>query len=316
MFRRHRPKSEAPPTGDPHLDLGDDPSYKLGKVRAWGVIGISLVLLLYLLLQAAAFGRKMDKQTPPTEDLLRQGASDYACNLSRTWFTWDSDNVAARGEALKVFNPAWDARKGWNGQGKQSVAYTTSPLTKKIEGKDNEYEVTCGLFFSDPNITPIFNTVRVLSDPKQGGYSPLSLPVVTSNPGVPVPGHEYNDLAAVQDLQADSNIASPVSAQAKSFMNAWGKGDITVLKALVAPDFEPAPLSGSLALDSVSEIRVYRDKNGTRTYADMKIRWINQAGSAIEASYRLDFVEKDGRWLVSKVDTVNLDAKAYVTNQN
>ena len=46
----------------------------------------------------------------------------------------------------------------------------------------------------------------------------------------------------------------------------------------------------------------------------MKVRWTNNVGSAVEANYRLDFVEKDGRWVVSKVDTTVLNSRAYVNS--
>ena len=305
--------SELPPTGDPFLDLGDDPSYKLRRMRSWAVVLLLGLAVPAISLTSYASGYRAHKPAAATEDLARQGAPDYGCGLSRAWFTWDSDKPDKRGEALKVFNPSWDTRKGWNGQGKQTVSYTVSPQTQKVEGKDNEYEVTCGLFFEDPSIAPIFDKVRVLAD-GAGQYSPLSMPNVVSNPAAPVPDQALRDGTALVDAQAPAPVATPVTAQVKAYLTAWGKGDVTVMRGLSSTDFTPAPLSGSLSLDSAQDVKVYQTRDKSRTYAEAKIRWVNSSGAAMDASYRLDFVEKDGRWLVSKVDSTTLDSKAFVSS--
>ena len=137
-----------------------------------------------------------------------------------------------------------------------------------------------------------------------------------SNPAIPVPGQVYRDEAVVHDLQAQPNVSTPVTAQIRSYMDAWGKGDRTVLQALITGDMTPAPLSGGLYLASpsdASEIKVYQSKDLSRTYADVKVRWSSKSGAVVEANYRLDFVQKDGRWLVSRVDSIPLDQKAYVS---
>lgn len=295
--------------------LNGDPAYRLHRARSLLLLAVILIAGGTLFILGSRIGAGLNRQIPAQEDPLRRGASDYGCNLSRSWFTWDADKPDQRGNALKAFNPAWDSRLGWNGQGKQTVAYTTSPKTTKL-GNSSEYEVTCGVFFSDPAIPPIFDTVRVLSNEK-GGYSPTSLPVPISSPEVPVPGQDYLESSVVRDLQAPTNVSSAVTSQSKAYMDAWGKGNTTVLQGLVAPGFSPAPLSGGLVLASaedVSDIKVYQNKDHTRTYADMKVRWTNNVGSAVEANYRLDFVEKDGRWVVSKVDTTVLNSRAYVNS--
>ena len=296
--------------------LNGDPAYRLHRGRSILLLLLIGVTCFALLVAGARISLSLDQQTPPQEDLSRQGASDYGCNLSRAWFTWDSDKPDQRGNALKAFNSSWDSRIGWNGQGTQTVAYTTSSKTVKVDGKDSEYEVTCGVFFSDPALPPIFDTVRVLAH-GQGEYSPLSLPVPVSNPGNPVPGQDYQEASTVKDLQAPNNIATAVTSQSKAYIDAWGKGDRTVLRALVTSDFSPAPLSGGLVLasaDDISDIKVYQDKDHKRTFADMKVKWTSASGSAVEANYRIDFVEKDGRWLVSKVDTTTLNSRAYVNS--
>ena len=318
MLRRKRSTQpdEPKPTGDPYHDVGTDPAFKQRRLRGWVLAGALAVTVPTLWVLAMSQGFKMNRQAPPSEDLVRQGASDYGCGLSRVWYTWDSDNPDTRGTALKLYNPAWDSRKGWNGQGKQSAVYTTSPITKKVEGKDREYDVTCGVFFSDPAIAPVFDTVRVLAGENYGEYSVLSVPAPVSNPAVPVPGQEYKDEATVRDIQAQPNVSTPVTAQIRAYMDAWGKGDRTVLQALVTGDMTTAPLSGGLVLASpndASDIKIYQTKDGSRTYADVKVRWSNTSGAAVEANYRLDFVQKDGRWLVSKVDSIPLDQKAYVS---
>lgn len=306
-FRKLDPKA-----AERYMSLNDKDTTGRRKGVIWRRRIIRTVIILIALLVLL---RACVRPTPDLSGMAEQdaaGAQTFAAAYVKDWYTWDEEERQERGQRLALYNPAFDANTGWNGQGTQTVTDAAAIDTEHPE--DDKYVVTVR-YTTDVSDNPGYASVAIFSD--NGSYSPLSQPAMVAPPNLPAPTRPADNRAQV----SDSEEVNAITDRLEVFFKAWSSGDTSTVDAVTTGNGPKTTLNNGATFGELRSVTVYAPgddpADANRRETRVVVSWEQQDGaSTIESTYGVVMVDEGGRWLVDEINGGIDNPDAYVRSDS
>lgn len=242
-------------------------------------------------------------------------ATSWAEQVAYDWATWDEDNPDEREVRMAQYlTKGMDPQAGWNGQGTQSVTFTsvnTSPtvlsehralvdVAYRLED-DSRRCLTIPIYAYKPD--------SVVGTSVQWAFGLAATP--TPRPCSPRTGaaDPSEDLRDTDGLRENPELAQTLATSFfPGFFAAWAASDDNELRQYTASGVRTIGLGGAMVSTpppSVQDVTIQTPKNGqpqegTVYYAIVPVTWTIAGSEAeVQATYRVPMKLAGDRWYVA-----------------